>query len=254
MPWDFWLIFLVLGVVIPWRGRVRLRHLLAQPACGTKEKLVLYGSTIAFQWILMGVVAWRAFARGLTPRNLGWRVPSRRSCYCWAWWERGFLGAFQWFNLRRVSRMTGAVPEFMRKLAERLLPGEPRGVRAVLRTGGYRRSVRGVSVSRVCHGGPESRGTRSMGRRDYHIASLWFGAYLSRQKRDCGNDFHGAWYLARFALFSQSLSPVVVWHSAVDLVAGIAGPRYLRARQQKYSKCFRIKKLQDVYFNDNRCE
>jgi membrane protease YdiL (CAAX protease family) len=26
---------------------------------------------------------------------------------------------------------------------------------------------------------------------------------------------------------SQSLMPVVVWHSVVDLVAGIAGPKYL---------------------------
>ena len=33
------------------------------------------------------------------------------------------LGVLQWFNLRRVSRLTGPAADFMRRLAERLLPG-----------------------------------------------------------------------------------------------------------------------------------
>ena len=30
MPWDFWLIFLFLALVIPWRGYTRLKKLLAE--------------------------------------------------------------------------------------------------------------------------------------------------------------------------------------------------------------------------------
>ena len=63
MAWDFWLIFVVLGVLIPWRGRVRLKRLLARSVVDTKDKLILYGSTIALQWILAGLVAWRASSR-----------------------------------------------------------------------------------------------------------------------------------------------------------------------------------------------
>jgi hypothetical protein len=31
MPWDFIIIFLLLGVFVPWRGAARVRKLLAQP-------------------------------------------------------------------------------------------------------------------------------------------------------------------------------------------------------------------------------
>ena len=51
MPWDVWLIFFVLGVVVPWRGRVRLRELLAKPQVEARERIALYASTIVFQWI-----------------------------------------------------------------------------------------------------------------------------------------------------------------------------------------------------------
>jgi hypothetical protein len=32
MPWDFIIIFLLLGVFVPWRGAARVRKLLAQPS------------------------------------------------------------------------------------------------------------------------------------------------------------------------------------------------------------------------------
>src|SRR6267378_7886121 len=62
MPWDFWLIFFVLGVILPWRGQVRVKKLLAMPHVSTMERLALYASTIGFQWIAVAVVAWRARA------------------------------------------------------------------------------------------------------------------------------------------------------------------------------------------------
>ena len=105
MPWDFWLIFLVLGVLIPWRGRMRLKHLLAMPAVGTKEKLVLYGSTIAFQWILTGVVAWRSFARGLTMAELGLAKPMTPTLLLITAAGAVLISVYQWFSLRRVSRI-----------------------------------------------------------------------------------------------------------------------------------------------------
>src|SRR5260370_38107045 len=58
MPWDFWLIFFVLGVILPWRGRMRLKKLLTVPHVSTAERLALYASTIAFQWVPVAVVAW----------------------------------------------------------------------------------------------------------------------------------------------------------------------------------------------------
>src|SRR5262245_3193360 len=71
MPWDFWLIFLLLGFVIPWRGYARMRHLMALAEVTSRERINMYLVTIFFQWLFTALVAWRAFARGLSPRELG---------------------------------------------------------------------------------------------------------------------------------------------------------------------------------------
>jgi hypothetical protein len=72
MPWDFWLIFVLLGLVIPWRGYARMRHLMALPEVTSRERIKMYLATIFFQWVLTVLVAWRALAR---PGNRSGREP-----------------------------------------------------------------------------------------------------------------------------------------------------------------------------------
>src|ERR1700682_1530504 len=74
MPWDFMLILFVLGVLVPWRGAVRVRRLLAQSALTSSQRLSLYASTIAFQWFIVAVVYWRSVSRHLCPADLGLAV------------------------------------------------------------------------------------------------------------------------------------------------------------------------------------
>src|SRR5262249_45374226 len=122
MPWDVWLIFLVLGVFIPWRGRVRLRELLSKPVVRSSERLSLYASTIAFQWCAAAIAAWRAWAHGFNVEQLGLAARGNR-------WETIFvavagaivIAALQWLNLRRMGRLSRASGDF-RALAERILP------------------------------------------------------------------------------------------------------------------------------------
>ena len=71
MPWDIWLIFLVLAVVVPWRGRIRLKQLLAKPRVESRERVSLYLSTILFQWIAVGIAGWRAGRMDTRGRNWG---------------------------------------------------------------------------------------------------------------------------------------------------------------------------------------
>src|SRR5258708_18763890 len=77
MPWDIWLIFFVLGVILPWRGRMRMKKLLATPQVSSTERLALYASTIAFQWVAVAVVAWRAWAHRFSASPLGLTIPHR---------------------------------------------------------------------------------------------------------------------------------------------------------------------------------
>lgn len=226
MPWDFWLIFLLLTVVIPWRGRVRLRRLLAQPVVDTKEKLVLYGSTIGFQWLLMGLVAWRAFVRGLSAEHLGIARPISLELALFTIVGAGLVGVFQWFNLRRVGRMTGGVPEFMRQLGERILPKtrvEFTAYCALCVTAGVCEEFlyRGFAMAALTRVGIAPWGV-------VVLSSVLFGLAHTYQGKSgvLGTALMGLLFgVARLAV--GSLMPVTVWHSTVDLVAGIAGPKYL---------------------------
>ena len=231
MPWDFWLIFLILGVVIPWRGRVRLQRLLSQPVVGTKEKLALYGSTIAFQWILMSLVAWRALARGLRVEDLGLARFVSPSLVFWSTCGALLLGLFQWFNLRRVGRMTGVVPDFMRKLAERVLPRSTMEFApycALAITAGVCEEFlyRGFAMAVLSRAGIVPWAV-------VLISSVLFGLAHTYQGKSgiFGTTLMGLVFgIARLLL--QSLVPVIVWHSVVDLVAGVAGPKYLSIRSE----------------------
>jgi uncharacterized protein len=226
MPWDFWLIFLLLGVVIPWRGRMRLRRLLALPAVGTKEKLVLYGGTIAFQWVLMSLVAWRAFSRGMTFDELGLARPATLRLLLFSALGAVVLGAFQWFNLRRVGRMTGPVPDFMRSLAIRVLPASPVEFApycALAITAGICEEFlyRGFVMAALNRVGIFPWAV-------VILSSLLFGLAHTYQGRSgvFGTTLMGLLFGAARILVA-SLIPLVLWHTAVDLVAGAAGPKYL---------------------------
>jgi uncharacterized protein len=225
MPWDFWLIFLILVVVIPWRGRSRLKRLLAMPAMGLKEKLVLYGGTIATQWALTGFTAWRAFARGLTAAELGLTRPVTIGLIVWCVVGAGLIGVFQWFNLRRVSGMSGPVPEFMRKLAERILPSSPVEFApycALAITAGVCEEFlyRGFAMAALGRAGV-------MAWASVIVTSVLFGLAHTYQGRSgvMGTGIMGL-ILGAARLWSGSLLPVMVWHSVVDLVAGVAGPKF----------------------------
>jgi membrane protease YdiL (CAAX protease family) len=226
MPWDFWLIFLFLGVVVPWRGRLRLERLLAMPAIGTKQKLVLYGSTIIFQWILAGLVVWRSRAGGLTPQELGLARPITAGLLLWGATGAVALGLFQWFNLRRVGRMTGPVPDFMRKLTTRILPQtglEFAPYCALALTAGVCEEFlyRGFTMAALGRAGVFIWAT-------VLLSSALFGLAHSYQGRSgvLGTALMGLVFGAARVAFA-SLLPVILWHAAVDVVAGIAGPRYL---------------------------
>ncbi|HXX17202.1 MAG TPA: CPBP family intramembrane glutamic endopeptidase [Candidatus Eremiobacteraceae bacterium] len=227
MPWDFWLIFFILAVLIPWRGRVRLQHLLTLPAVGPKEKLVLYGSTIAFQWLLAGIVAWRSIARGLTLAQLGLARPISSDLLLLSFVGAIPFGAFQWFNLRRVGRMTGAIPEFMRKLAERVLPQSPLEFApycALALTAGICEEFlyRGFAMAALTRLG----------------LSAWLVVVISSALFGLAHTYQGKTGVVGTTLMGlvlggvraavRTLVPVVLWHAVVDIVAGVAGPKYLR--------------------------
>ena len=226
MPWDFWLIFIVLGVLLPWRGRLRLQKLMAIPLMGRRERLSLYASTIAFQWLAAGVVAWRAWARGLTLDELGLLVHGRSRILIAAIVGAASLGTLQWLNLRRMGRSSGKAREFMQALAERILPQsavELVPYFGLALTAGLCEEFlyRGFAMAALTRAGLPVWGVVLLSSVLFGLAHLYQGRGGIVSTLIIGTVFG----TARIAY--DGLVPVMAWHFAVDAVAGVAGPKYL---------------------------
>ena len=76
MHWDFALILFFLGIAVPLLGRRRVRQLMRMPSTTKMDRISLYASTLAFQWIAAGVILWRTNAHEIRASQLGLAVPN----------------------------------------------------------------------------------------------------------------------------------------------------------------------------------
>ena len=229
MPWDIWVIFLVLGLVVPWRGRARMKKLLALPQVSTMERLILYASTIAFQWIAVAVVAWRAWAHGFSASQLGLTIHDGARILVASIAGAATIAALQWLNLRRVGSIPVEARGSLQAIAERILPRstvELLPYLALAITAGLCEEFlyRGFAMAVLTHVGLQTWAV-------VLLSSALFGLAHSYQGRGgvVMTMLIGIVLgLGRIAF--DSLIPAIFWHSAVDVVAGAVGPRYLTAK------------------------
>jgi len=226
MPWDIWLIFLALGVILPWRGRARMKKLLALPTVSTLERLVLYASTIAFQWIAATVVAWRAWAHGYTAAQLGLNFHGRTKIVLASIVGAATIATLQWLNLRRMGRIPVASRGALQAIAERILPQsavELLPYLALAITAGLCEEFlyRGFAMAVLTRVGLPIWSV-------VLLSSVLFGlAHLYQGRGGLVSTLIVGTVLGSGRIAYDSLVPVIFWHGAVDVVAGIAGPRYL---------------------------
>jgi membrane protease YdiL (CAAX protease family) len=229
MPWDIWLIFFVLALILPWRGRVRMKKLLAMPHVSTMERLTLYASTIAFQWLAVAVVAWRAWAHGFTASELGLTIHDRTRILVGSIVGTATIAALQWLNLRRAGRIPVEARGFLQAIAERILPQstvELLPYLALAFTAGLCEEFlyRGFAMTVLAHVGLEAWVA-------VLVSSVLFGLAHSYQGRSgIVMTLLMGLILGASRLAYDSVVPAIFWHSAVDVVAGTAGPRYLTRR------------------------
>lgn len=228
MPWDFWLIFVVLGVILPWRGRARVKKLLEMQNVGRRERLSLYASTIVFQWFMVAVVGWRVWAHRFTASELGLAAPGGARVIAAAIVGAAAFVGLQWLNLRRMGRSSRPASKFLKALGERIFPQtklEMLPYVALALTAGICEEFlyRGFAIAAFQKTGLPIWGCVLVSAGLFGLAHLYQGR----------GGFAGTLLLG--ILFGaarigyDSLLPVMAWHAAVDLVAGVAGPRYLKA-------------------------
>jgi membrane protease YdiL (CAAX protease family) len=229
MPWDIWLIFFVLGVILPWRGRVRMKKLLAMPNVSARERLTLYASTIAFQWFAVAVVAWRAWAHGFVASQLGLTIHDRTRILLASVVGTATIASLQWLNLRRAGRVPVEARGSIQAIAERILPQSTVELLLYLAlaiTAGVCEEFlyRGFAMAVLLHVGFQAWAV-------VLLSSLLFGLAHSYQGRGgIVTTLLIGIILGSSRIAFDSLVPAIFWHSAVDVVAGTAGPRYLARR------------------------
>lgn len=228
MPWDFWLIFLVLGVILPWRGRSRVKRLLELQSVGWRERLSLYASTIVFQWFMVALVGWRVWVHGFTAAELGLATPGGVRGIAAATAGAAVFVGLQLFNLRRMGKSSTPASKFLRTLGERIFPQttlELFPYIALALTAGICEEFlyRGFAMAAFIKAGLPVSGCVLLSASLFGLAHLYQGR----------GGFAGTLLLGIFfgaaRLSYDSLLPVMTWHAAVDVVAGLAGPHYLKA-------------------------
>jgi CAAX protease family protein len=226
MPWDIWLVFLFFAVVVPWRGDARMKKLLAMERVGKAERVTLYALTIAFQWSVTGIVAWRARVRGFSLSELGLAKGEPVRLVMASVIGALVIGAFQWMNLRRVGRLPMKVRGRLQAISERLLPQsliERLPFFALATTAGLCEEFlyRGFAMAALRRTGLVSWEVVLFSSVLFALAHLYQGRSGLASTLFIGTVFG----VARIAY--DSLIPVIVWHATLDMVAGVAGPRYL---------------------------
>ena len=228
MPWDFWLIFVVLGVILPWRGRSRVKKLLEKQSVGRGERLSLYASTIAFQWLMVALVGWRVWAHRFSASELGLAVPKGTRVIAAAIIGTTAFVGLQWFNLRRMGRSSRPASKFLKALGERIFPQtmlELLSYIGLALTAGICEEFlyRGFAIAAFLRAGLPVWGSILLS------ASLFGLAHLYQGRGGLAGTLLLGILFGAARIGYGSLLPVVAWHAGVDLVAGVAGPRYLKA-------------------------
>jgi uncharacterized protein len=226
MPWDFWLIFFVLGVVLPWRGYARLKKLQSILQITSADRLALYFSTIAFQWVAVTVVGWRVWAHGYSLAELGFVIHRRISIVTASVIGAAVFSTFQWFNVRRMGRLRDKARAKFQSLAERLFPQsavERLVYVALAATAGICEEFlyRGFAMASLAHAGLPAWLAIAISSVLFGLAHIYQGRGGLISTLIIGTVFG----IARIAY--DSLVPVAVWHVVVDVVAGVAAPRFL---------------------------
>jgi membrane protease YdiL (CAAX protease family) len=231
IPWDFILILLVLGVLVPWRGVVRIKHLLAQGSLATSQRLSLYASTIAFEWLLVAVIFWRSFSRHLSPNELGLVVSGIWQTSSVAIVATTLLCANQWAGVRKMARLPPDQRGFLFQFTQKIMPQtltEAFAFVALALTAGLSEEVayRGFLFAVF------SRAFRGSGFAGFFalvVSSVWFAmAHLYQGRRGVITTFVVGILFSTVRIWSGNLVPAIVGHISVDLMAGLYAPRVLR--------------------------
>jgi uncharacterized protein len=119
MPWEFALILLFLASAVPLLGRHRIRQLMRMPQTTKADRMALYRSTVASQWVAAAFIFWRATAHRIPASRLGLAIPQVRLAVAAAVVLSALVLTNQLLSLRRLAHEPESI---LRQLARKVFP------------------------------------------------------------------------------------------------------------------------------------
>jgi membrane protease YdiL (CAAX protease family) len=225
LPWDFIIILLALATIPPWRGVVRTRALFARSSITSSDRMGIYASTIAAQWIAVGLTAWRCAARGLSARNLGLSLAHPAATIALGAALAVLFAFVQLLGFRALSKIPAERRGRVYELACKISPqrtSEILAFIALVATVGFceeflfRGFVFAVFRQLLLASAPAAILASS---------ALFALGHLYQGRRGIVVTFFLGVIFALTRTFTASLLPPIMGHCAVDLMAGLAAPK-----------------------------
>ena len=229
MHWDFALILLFLGVAVPLLGRRRVRQLLQMPVTTREDRLSLYASTIAFQWIAAGIILWRTAAYNLGPSQLGLGMPRPLLTIVLAVGLTTLILLNQIVGLKRLATQPGAAQGLVPRLAQKLFPQDD-----VERLAFFALVVTVAVCEEFIYRGFVQRVFQNLSAGSPYVAVIGSAAFfalahLYQGRRGLISTFTIGILFSATTAISLSLVPSIAAHFAADFAAGMLAPKYLAA-------------------------
>lgn len=229
MHWDFALILLVLGIAVPLLGRRRVGQLMRTPSTTKMDRLSLYATTLAFQWIAAGVIFWRAAAHGLRAAQLGLAVGSPARTVTITIVLASLVLLNQLVSLRRLVARPAEIQGLLPQLALKVFPQdevERLAFFALVVTVAiceeliYRGFVQ--RVFQDCSQGSVIAGVLG--------SAVYFAvAHLYQGRRGLASTFVAGLIFAGTRAWTGSLLPPITAHFVADLTVGMLAGGRIRA-------------------------
>jgi uncharacterized protein len=229
MHWDFALILLFLGIAVPLLGRRRVRQLMQMPSTTKIERLSLYASTLAFQWIAAGVILWRTGAHEIRASQLGLAVPNPALAVTASVVLAALILLNQIVGLRRLVAQPERIQGILPQLALKLFPQDD-----VERLAFFALVTTVALCEELIYRGFVQRVFQDWSRGSVLVAvvgsAVFFAlAHLYQGRRGLVSTLTIGLLFSTIRAWTGSLLPCIVAHFVADITVGMLAPGRLRA-------------------------
>jgi uncharacterized protein len=229
MHWDFALILLFLGIAVPLLGRRRVRQLMQMPSTTKMDRLSLYASTLAFQWIAAGVILWRTSAHEIRASQIGLAIPNPALVVTISVVLSTLILLNQIMGLRRLVAQPEKSQGILPQLALKLFPQDD-----VERLAFFALVATVALCEELIYRGFVQRVFQDWSRGSVIVAvvgsAVFFAlAHLYQGRRGLVSTLTVGLLFSTIRAWTGSLLPCVVAHFMADITVGMLAPGRLRA-------------------------